>query len=82
VKLGCLERFSSWERASLLANSFARLFQGLFKWPFIYLRQRKMFLRLMVLCRMAQSTHELVRNFLHGEKELSRLEEAYLTKLC
>jgi hypothetical protein len=36
VKLERLERFSSWERASLFANSSARSFPALFEWPIIH----------------------------------------------
>jgi hypothetical protein len=58
------------------------MFPVLFEWPFIHLRQREMFLRLMILGWTAQSTHELVHNFLRREKELLSLEVAYLTLLC
>jgi hypothetical protein len=58
------------------------MFRALFEWPFIHLRQREMFLRLMIFRRTAQSTHEVVGNFWHRETELLSLKEAHLTTLC
>jgi hypothetical protein len=46
------------------------------------LKTRKMFLRLMIFPGIAQLTHNLLHNFLCGERELFSLKEAHLTTLC
>jgi hypothetical protein len=37
---------------------------------------------LMIFCKIAQSTHELVCNIFGGARELLSLEEGHLTRVC